>query len=99
MSRIYQHNGYTYEWDLIKANRNTEKHKISFELACEIFDDPDILSVKDKSEHYVEDRWLHLGEVAGCIILLVVSTDRANHTRIISARKATSKECKRYRSW
>lgn len=99
MSGIYVHNGYTYEWDLDKARLNLDKHKVSFELACEVFDDCHILSTQDRSENYGEDRWQHLGEIRGCVVLLVVTTDRNHNTRIISARKALPKEIKRYRQW
>ena len=81
MSILHMHNGYPYEWDPEKARQNLHKHSVSFEMACEVFDDHDILSVRD------------------CTLLLVVSTDRENRIRIISARKAVSKEIKRYEQW
>lgn len=99
MSKFYLHKGYTYEWDPAKAAENLHKHKISFEVACEVFDDCRILSTKDRTEDYAEERWQHLGEIEGCLVLLVVSTDRKNNIRIISARKALPKEIKRYRQW
>ncbi|CAH0203710.1 hypothetical protein WB66_05890 [bacteria symbiont BFo1 of Frankliniella occidentalis] len=99
MPLLYLHHGYTYEWDSKKAQHNLDKHKISFELACEVFDDPNILSTRDLSEIYGEERWQHLGEIKGCVVLLVVSTDRNDNIRIISARKALPKEIGRYRQW
>lgn len=99
MSILHIHNGYPYEWDLEKARQNLHKHSVSFEMACEVFDDRDILSVRNYTENYEEERWQHPGRVRGCTLLLVVSTDRDNRIRIISARKAVSKEIKRYEQW
>ncbi|WP_455813991.1 BrnA antitoxin family protein [Pseudomonas graminis] len=50
MSKFYLHKGYTYEWDPAKAAENLHKHKISFEVACEVFDDCRIQSTRDRTE-------------------------------------------------
>jgi uncharacterized protein len=85
-------------WDEEKARRNLAKHKVSFERARLVFDDPRALSLRDDRES--EERWLTMGLVNGVVVLLVVHTleeqDREEVIRIISARKATRRERERY---
>jgi uncharacterized DUF497 family protein len=86
-------------WDEIKSRSNLSKHKVSFEVASHIFDDPLQLSRLDRVVDG-EERWQTIGSVGGVIILLVAHTwvDDGAETaiRIISARKANSHERKRY---
>jgi uncharacterized DUF497 family protein len=37
-----------FEWDEAKDRRNRVKHKISFETAKAVFDDPNLLSLFDR---------------------------------------------------
>jgi uncharacterized DUF497 family protein len=87
------------EWDDEKDRRNLAKHKVSFETARLVFDDPLAVSVP----HRVvgdEERWRTLGRVGGVVVLLVAHTYRcdaqAEIIRIISARKATPRERRIY---
>jgi hypothetical protein len=92
-----------FEWDEAKNLANERKHKISFELASRVFQDPLFVSIKDciKDE---ELRWQIFGEVADCLILMVVHTiweEDANGgvvevIRLISARQASRKERETY---
>ena len=86
-------------WDETKNRANRAKHGISFETARLVFDDPLHVSVPDWSEHD-EERWTTIGMVAAVAILLVVHTYGERNgeeiVRIISARKATKGERKRY---
>lgn len=88
-----------FEWDTQKAETNLKKHQISFELAARVFADPFALACQDRIENG-EYRWQTLGMVEGCLILLVAHTvaenDNTESIRIISARRADSKERKRY---
>ncbi|OGQ18052.1 MAG: hypothetical protein A3B70_05600 [Deltaproteobacteria bacterium RIFCSPHIGHO2_02_FULL_40_11] len=89
-----------FEWDHQKNSLNCKKHRISFELAASIFDDPLHLSVPDEKRH-AEERWITLGRSAtGELLLVVIHTykETLEHEiiRIISARKATKKEKKHY---
>jgi len=88
-----------FEWDAQKAETNFKKHQISFELAARVFADPFALACQDRIENG-EYRWQTLGMVEGCLILLVAHTveenDNTESIRIISARRADSKERKRY---
>lgn len=83
-----------FEWDEEKARSNLAKHKVSFEIAVRIFLGPR-LEVLDAREGGGEERYISLGEVdARCLV--VVHTPRGERTRIISARKASSHERKKY---
>ena len=83
-----------FDRDPKKATSNLDDHKVSFDLAEKIFDGPR-LEMLDTREDYGEDRYISLGEVEGrCLV--VVHTPRGGKTRIISARKATKREQRRY---
>lgn len=88
-----------YEWDNEKNKINQQKHKLSFELASKVFDDPLHMT---KFDRFVdgEERWHTLGVALGIAIILVVHVYRRKNgeevIRIISARKATSHERKQY---
>ena len=88
-----------FEWDPEKANSNRRKHGISFEIAQNVFDDPDALSEQDRIEAG-ERRWKTIGLVDGVLSLLVAYTvrcgDEGETIRIISARRCDGKERKRY---
>lgn len=87
-----------FEWDEEKNRSNRAKHKVSFERAKRVFDDPHHLSLRDDRE--TEERWLTFGLVDGAVVLVVAHTlegdDDEEIIRIISARKATRRERERY---
>jgi Uncharacterized protein conserved in bacteria len=88
-----------FEWDEQKNNSNYTKHKVSFELAQLVFDDPLHLVKFDRIVDG-EERWHAMGNVMGRHVLVVVHTYR-NHNgeesiRIISARRASSHERRHY---
>lgn len=88
-----------WTWDLEKAKKNFEKHKVSFQLAERALGDPLCISVPDP--YSGEDRWKTLGSpsVDGIVVLFVVHTwpeDEDGVGRIISARKAESHERREY---
>ncbi|MCK5520061.1 MAG: BrnT family toxin [Candidatus Marinimicrobia bacterium] len=89
-----------YEWDEQKAKINLKKHKISFENAKEIFCDSFHLSIEDPDNSLEEDRWITIGSYTGEIIITVSHIFRdikgEDIIRIISARKATSREKRNY---
>ncbi|MCL2898160.1 BrnT family toxin [Brenneria tiliae] len=89
-------NGIGFEWDEGKAHTNLHKHNVAFEFACEIFFDPNALSVLDNRFDYEEKRYQTIGKAGDQILLLVVHTDRFGSIRLISARKANAKERARY---
>jgi uncharacterized protein len=91
--------GIRWAWDPDKAQKNLEKHKVSFELAERALGDPLCLSVPDPYPN--EERWRTLGSPAldGSVVLYVVHTwpeDEFGTGRIISARRAQSHERREY---
>jgi uncharacterized protein len=92
-------NSWLFEWDETKNKSNKLKHGISFETAAHVFNDPFLLSVQDRHV-YGEERWQSIGMVNGSVLLLVAhlfqEEDRAVVIRIVSARKATPCERRRY---
>jgi uncharacterized DUF497 family protein len=90
-----------FEWDESKNRINKAKHGISFELATKIWFDLQHLLLVDGS-FADEERWLAIGTVGSHTLLVAVHTYRGTEdqetVRIISARKATPNEVRRYRS-
>ena len=76
-----------FEWDRAKAASNRRKHGIAFEEATSVFADPD--------HSLLERREIIVGKAQNR--LLVISfTERQDNIRIISARRASARERKRY---
>jgi len=83
-----------FTWDPNKAIANFRKHRIAFEEAVTVFSDPLALYITDDSHG---DRAMLIGESIKRRLLLVVFIDKVDQEiRIISARRATSHERKRY---
>jgi uncharacterized protein len=85
--------GNRFEWDDVKAAANARKHGVTFEQILSVFDDPYALMQFEYYENEARD--LTLGLASGNVVY-VVSTERGERTRIISARRATRHEQDRY---
>lgn len=83
------------EFDPAKAASNLRKHGVSFAHAEAALRDPNALTVEDPDAEG-ERRFVTLGMDALGRILVVVHTPRGERLRIISARKASPKECNDY---
>ena len=83
---------FDFEWDDDKAIINVSKHGVSFEEACTVFDDDLMVTEADWFHSNEEDRYISIGLSLQGRLLLVSYTERVRAIRIISARKATSKE-------
>lgn len=83
-----------FEWDEEKNTKNKIKHKISFETAAHVFDDPEYIEMYDFEHSTYEDRYIALGKVGE--VLFVVYTERKDAVRLISARFATKAERRIY---
>ncbi len=79
-----------FEYDEDKNTINKEKHKISFETAAYVFDDPYYIEMFDFEHSVDEDRYIAIGKVGD--IVFVVFTERKDTIRLISARLATNAE-------
>jgi len=86
-------------WQRSKNEINKKEHKISFETASLVFDDPLAVVVYDLAHsRYDEDRYRLTGFLMSRPSLVTVCfTIRAELTRIFSARKADEKEVYEYR--
>ena len=88
-----------FEWDENKNRSNQVKHRVSFETATLVFDDPGAISVLERIATG-EERWQTFGVAAGVVLLTVAHAFREKNgeevLRIISARKATPRERKIY---
>jgi hypothetical protein len=88
-----------FEWDERKNQVNRAKHKVSFETATLVFEDPRAISVLERVEEG-EERWQTVGIAAGSLVMFVAHTFRERDgdevVRIISARKATPQERRVY---
>jgi len=83
---------FKFEWDDQKAASNIQKQGISFDEAVTVFADEMALTFADTDHFETEDRSRPYGISNKGRLLVVVHTERRNHVRIISARKATRYE-------
>jgi uncharacterized DUF497 family protein len=88
-----------FEWDEEKNRRNLAKHRISFQTAKLVFEDPNVHIQEDRVAEG-EERWKALGPIGGILVVLVVHTRSEEGgedvVRIISARKAAPAERSAY---
>ncbi|NUQ78395.1 MAG: BrnT family toxin [Polyangiaceae bacterium] len=78
-----------FEWDAEKASANRRKHGVSFEEAAEAMRDPHSVDFDDIAH---PENIVTLAMSPRDRILYVVTTQRGERVRIISARTATSHE-------
>jgi uncharacterized protein len=77
-----------FEWDENKAERNLTKHRVSFERAQEVFDDPRAVPYEDLEHSTVDEtRFVMIG-MSSLGLLFVSFTYRENVIRLISAQRA-----------
>ncbi|WP_310429924.1 BrnT family toxin [Chamaesiphon sp. VAR_48_metabat_135_sub] len=88
----------SFEWDEEKAKSNISTHDVSFDEATSVFEDPLFLTFADPEHSIQEQRFVIMGESARGRLLVVSYTERADATRLISARQVTRKERKAYES-
>ncbi len=85
-----------FEWDEQKAKTNRIKHRVSFQEARTVFDDPLFITFVDVEHSTDEERYITLGLSAQRRLLLIAHTDREGVICIISVRKATKNEQRVY---
>jgi hypothetical protein len=82
-----------FEWDAVKARSNLAKHGVSFEEATTVFDDVRAIEAPD---FYDPARFVLIGTSRLSRVLFVVHCERNHHIRIISARRATPAQRRKY---
>ena len=87
---------YLFAWDPAKAATNITDHGVTLDEASTVFADPFALLMPDPDHSEDEDRFVLLGISTQQRLLVVAFTDRPPRTRIISARRATRRERRRY---
>lgn len=85
-----------FDWDRDKAESNLRKHGVSFEEAATVFFDPLAASFEDPDHSVSEYRWITIGFSAKGRLIVVCHSEREDAIRIISARRATSRERKKH---
>ena len=76
-----------FEWDEDKALDNAKKHRVTFEQAQEVFDDPRAVPFEDLKHSADEARYVMIG-MTSLGLLFISFTYRDEVVRLISARRA-----------
>ena len=85
-----------FEWDLLKAQENEQKHGISFHEGATAFADSLSFTIPDPDHSVREHRYLHLGLSSKGRLVVVSHTERGDRIRIISVRQASKREHRQY---
>ena len=86
-----------FEWDDGKEQINIAKHGIDFSTAALVFHDENRIEYYDERHSEYEDRYVTIGLIDGtAYLVMVVYMERGEVIRLISARKATNREWRRY---
>ena len=88
--------GLIFEWDPAKEAANRAKHGVEFAEAGTVFADPLSLTIPDPQHSVGEQRFVTVGVSYQGQLLVVAHTDRGDHIRIISARRASRAERRQY---
>ncbi len=82
-----------FEFDDNKSNSNKKKHKINFNEAQELWDDPDLIEIPIKTSE--EPRYLVIGKISGKHWSGII-TYREEKIRIVSVRRSRKEEVELY---
>jgi hypothetical protein len=84
-----------FAWDEAKNAANIRKHGIDFADAIDVFNHPALMLLDDR-EDYSEERWVAIGWMQAVVGVVIYTEREGDVIRIISARKATTNEVRRY---
>ena len=84
-----------FEWDESKRQTNIHKHRIDFVDVIPMFND-EAMTLEDLRFDYGENRFWLIGFLRNALIIVTYTLKDKHTTRIISARKATKHEQKRF---
>ncbi|WP_077273041.1 BrnT family toxin [Acidithiobacillus thiooxidans] len=86
-----------FEWDEAKRLINLEKHGVDFVDAPKMWAGP-MLVAEDTRREYGEPRYVGMGHIEGRLMVIVHTHRSPNIVRVISLRKANSREVHAYES-
>jgi hypothetical protein len=81
-----------FDWDAAKAAANLSKHRVSFQEAATVLEDPLSTTFPDEAHSADEARFVTIGASSRGGLLVVAHTERDDTIRIISDRRATRRE-------
>jgi hypothetical protein len=84
-----------FEWDPAKARANLAKHGVDFADAAVSLDDPGAVTISDPDAEG-EERFVSIAAAPDGTLLVTVYAYTGESRRIISSRKASPGERKRY---
>ena len=84
-----------YEWDEAKREANLRKHRLDFWAAYLVYENPEKITYRLKSEPETRFLDIALVELKGAVLALVY-TIRNGNVRFISFRYASRRERRRY---
>jgi uncharacterized DUF497 family protein len=73
-----------------------EERRVSFDEGATVFSDPFSITIADPDHSTDEERYIDIGVSDKGRVLIVSYTERGTNIRIISCRKATPTERRRY---
>ena len=85
-----------FEWDENKAAANLLTHRVSFDEAKSVFDDPVYVDFYDPDHSHKEHRYIIIGQSQQGRLLIVSYTERGDVVRLINAREAARGEREAY---
>jgi hypothetical protein len=81
----------TFEWDEKKNTENIHKHGLDFAEAFKVFQNPLLIKL-DNRYGYTEERYIGIGYLSGRNVVIVYTERGPDKIRVISLRKANSRE-------
>lgn len=84
-----------FEWVDRKNQTNIRIHGFDFADAHKVFGQPLLTNLDDRQE-YAESRWVGIGLLDLRVVVIVFTEPEPDIIRVISLRKATTYERKRY---
>jgi len=87
-----------FEWDEAKNLVNIQKHSIDFADVPLVFENEMLIEL-DERFNYDEDRWIRMGFLGPGVVVIVWVERHRDLIRIISARRASRYERKRFEQY
>ena len=88
---MYVHLGVRFEWDEAKRAANLVKHGVDFADVPQMFVGPMLIG-RDTRKDYGEARQVGFGFILGRLMVVTFTERESDTIRIISARKANTRE-------